>query len=299
MQKDWRDYEKQFYEIIAKEFPKAAIAPDEFIMGQESHIRRQIDIAIFFGHKKKKRLGIVECKYYKKKVNLNHIDALIGKMIDVRAEFALVYTTIGSSKGAQNYAQKFNIQIRVVPFEFLIDFDFVPSNFLEDILEQEVEYRTAYCSKCEKTNLYEIKIVRGFGVHEKILCPECKTGLFDTRTDGGYRVIKRFNNNKIPQNDVDNAIIQHLINTRETWDKRYKIFDLIDEDQIKYLIKIHGKENVRIEKDIIAPETHCNICSKKFDKSLPNSIPLSYDKYLICRECFMSQRTLLIDYDKL
>jgi hypothetical protein len=285
MNPDWKDYERQIFHTLHSEYSDSEVIYDLKITGEKSQQKRQIDVGIKQKRGEKQVLGIAECKYLKRKIDVMVVDALIGKMHDVGASFGIIISAIGHTDSAKNLADKSRIQLKIIPYEFLKDYGFVPANWLADVSEvfqQEVEYPMAYCKKCGKTNLYEIKVVRGFAEFDKVKCPECRMELFETRTDGEYRVIKRFNGRNISENDVNKIIVDHLIWTRQSWDRLHSNEGLF--------LNVAGK---------LPSDKFCSICHKHFDATLPGSNALDYGKNGICLECFMSKRTLLIDFGKL
>ncbi len=130
-------------------------------------------------------------------------------------------------------------------------------------------------------NLYEIKVIRGFAdFDEDIICPECKTPhLTNVRTDGGYKVIKRFNKKELSEKEYKETIVSHLLATREEWDKKQTFLW----DHLKDLPK----------------DELCLICSKHLDQGFPGTMSTEHEGHTICFECMMSSRTLLIDYKAL
>ena len=274
---DWRDYEKQVYTMIANEYPYARVVLNEHINGYMSKSQRQIDICIYDDASKISKPGIVECKYLCKKVDVSIIDSVIGKMKDVGASFAVVCSGVGFTKGAAQSAKFNKIELKHVQFEFLKDYGFVPANALPDIFMQETNYPVVFCKNCQVTNIYEVKIVRGFAEFEDVCCPQCKTVLFNTRTDGGHRVIKRVADVSVMEEQINQHILAHLIQTRESWDRRHLFFQI----------------------PIPQEELHCKICFKQFAQTNLGSLPVDYEEYVICQECYMSNRTLLIDFGRL
>jgi Restriction endonuclease len=284
MNPDWKDYERQIFHTLHFEYPGSEVIYNLKAVGKKSLQKRQIDVGIKQKQANKDILGIAECKYLKKKIDVKIVDALIGKMHDVEATFGIIISALGHTQSAKNLAARSKIELKIIPFEFLKDYGFVSTNWLSNITEvfqQEVEYPTAYCKKCNKTNLYEIKIIRGFAEFGKIKCPECGANLFENRTDGEYRVIKRFDGENISQKQIEEIIVSHLIWTRQTWDR------LLGDDAILFNL---NKE--------VSKNKCCEICHKPFHKAVPGSNALNYKKRKICLECFMSRRTLLIDYGK-
>lgn len=281
MKFDWRNYERQIHHTLFFEYPGAEVIDNLKIVGESSKSERQIDIGIRIKKGKKHILGIAECKLLKRKISIPAIDELVGKMIDVKASFGIIITTIGCTDSTIEYAAKKNIEIKIIPFEFLKDYGFILSNFLGDITElfqQEVNYPMDYCKKCNKTNLYEIKIVRGFAEYGEVECPECETELFTTRLDGDYRVIKRFSGSSISEGEINRVIVDHLVWTRDSWDRRYSLLNLI-----KPITQRSNKNN-------------CYLCYKQFDELIPDAWLNEYKNKLICTECMMSHRTLLLDF---
>lgn len=281
MNPDWKDYERQIFHLICGEYLDADVSHDIKIPGKKSKRPRQIDVQILQQKDKNILLGIGECRNIKRKIDLTTVDGVIGKMNDVGASFAIIITTQGYTVSAKELADNSNIEIKVIPYEFLKDFGFIPANELDDIFMQEVNYPYEYCNDCDVTNLYEVKVIRGFGEYEWIICPKCKTKLFETRTDGNYRVIKRFLEKKVSSEQIKSVIVDHLLWTRDTWDRACSFETQIFED-----FKIIAGKN-------------CEICHKLFSKELPHSFPCNYKSRKICIECKMSERTLLIDYGKI
>ncbi len=277
---DWRDYEKQIFSTIKEEFPEANVTFNESIKGAKSSTHRQIDVSIRFKEGSKSILGIVECKYFGRRVDIGKIDALLGKMLDLNASFALIFTHLGFTNGAEQFAAKVGIGFRKIPFEYLKDFGYVAANELEDVFMQEISYNKIYCEKCQKLNLYEIKIVRGFAdFNEAIICPQCKTPHeTSVRTDGGYKVIKRFDKKTLSEKELNDTIVGHILLTRIEWDKRNTcLWDDFDK---------------------LPKERLCFICYKELNQGFPGSMTADYKGHKICFECMMSSRTLLIDYKK-
>ena len=97
---NWRDYEDAVYEILRSRFPANEVGSDQMIPGRFSEIERQIDVAgrstlLGWG-----MLGIVDCKCYSQRVDVKDVEAVIGMAADVRADIALIVTTVGYSDAA-------------------------------------------------------------------------------------------------------------------------------------------------------------------------------------------------------
>jgi hypothetical protein len=93
------------YELIVaaihRQFDDAAeVKCDESIIGVESGIQRQIDVVVRNNIAGYDVLIIVECKDYKKSVDIGRVDELIGKMRDVKAQMAVLVSDSGFTEGA-------------------------------------------------------------------------------------------------------------------------------------------------------------------------------------------------------
>jgi hypothetical protein len=277
---DWLYYELQIHQLLSYEFPTATVVHNVKVKGKMSQKDRQLDVVLLTG-KNNTNFGIAECKYLKNRnIDVTKIDALIGKMKDVGAKFGILVTTGKYSQPAKRMADCSGITIKTIPYEFLKDYGFQTANEIDAIseyIQQEVEYPACYCNKCEKTNLYEVKIIRGFGEDGDIECPECASVLLNTRLDGDYRVVKRFPGKDISEDEINLVIVSHLVWTRVSWDRMFSLESILaDGMQVK-------------------PSSNCTICRKYFNESVLGSMKCTYKGKKICIECFMSSRTLLID----
>jgi hypothetical protein len=97
---NWRDYEHAVFKILMDRFPASEIESDQMIPGRFSEIERQIDVAGRSTLMGRSMLGIVDCKCYSKRVDVKDVEAAIGMAADVRADIALIVTTVGYSDAA-------------------------------------------------------------------------------------------------------------------------------------------------------------------------------------------------------
>lgn len=278
---DWLFYELQIHQLLSYEYPNAEVFHDIRIKGKMSQRQRQLDVMILNG-RGKKGFGFAECKFLRSRnIDITKIDGMIGKMKDVGAKFGIMVTTGKYSLPAKRMADSNGIKIKTIPYEFLKDYGFQTANdigLISEYIQQEVEYPTHYCKKCRKTNLYEVKIIRGFADFGHVECPECGSRLFETRLDGDYRVIKRFPGDNISEDAINEVIVSHLMWTRPSWDRMFSI------------------ESILVDGIKAKPASNCYLCRKTFDQGSPGSMKQQYKRRNICLECFMSSRTLLIDF---
>jgi len=78
----------------------ASVTEDEHIVGLESKQPRQIDVAIRKNVVGYEVLLVVDCKDYKRRVDVGRVDALIGVVDDVRAARGILVSDSGFTRGA-------------------------------------------------------------------------------------------------------------------------------------------------------------------------------------------------------
>ncbi len=98
---DWHDYEREVFELLRSRFSANQIQADAKIDGRFSKVPRQVDVAGRSSLMGRQMLAIVDCKCYSKKVDVKDVEAVIGMAADVRANIALIVTTIGYSAAAE------------------------------------------------------------------------------------------------------------------------------------------------------------------------------------------------------
>ena len=102
-----------------EEWPDADLKPDHKVMGLQSRTLRQIDIFVTGSIVGKEMIGAIECKFFNKKVDVKHIDAFIGCLEDIGADFGIFITNIGFTKAAVERAKSKRIKVDVVKFAAL------------------------------------------------------------------------------------------------------------------------------------------------------------------------------------
>src|SRR5262245_5818693 len=108
---DWGGFEK----LVADLQKSGKItAEHNAILTGDSGVARQIDVAVRAPDVPGRALTIVECKYWKKKVERLYVDALSESMRDLRADRGIIFTTEGFQSGAVEYARHRGIDLFVV-----------------------------------------------------------------------------------------------------------------------------------------------------------------------------------------
>lgn len=114
---EWRDYEEEIFAQL-KEWAgdQAEVEFDVKITGH-SGVERQVDVLVtgaFAGEIQDGVTAAVDCKCYKKNVDIKAVDEFSGFVDDVQTDLGLLITTKGFSPGAKSRAKR-GIKLRVIP----------------------------------------------------------------------------------------------------------------------------------------------------------------------------------------
>lgn len=123
---DWKEYETQIFEKFCSEFPNSNVLINQSIPGKYSLVSRQVDILIKSDMIGYELLGVVECKYFSKKVDVKIIESFIGFLEDVGANLGVIITNKGFTKAAQNRASIKGIKLDIVNYEDLEQYHYEP-----------------------------------------------------------------------------------------------------------------------------------------------------------------------------
>lgn len=115
----WREYETKLFDFLKKNYSECEIEFDDSIFGIYSRAERQIDFAIRGNLAGKRILGIVDCKYYSKKIHIKTVESFIGMMQDVNANFGLMITNQGYTQAAKNRVKYSNLKLDILQFNEL------------------------------------------------------------------------------------------------------------------------------------------------------------------------------------
>ncbi len=122
--RDWEIYEDKIFQKFSSEFPDCKIIKDMKLMGQFSKTQRQIDVGIIGTLAGFDILGVIECKYFSKKIDVKVIEGFISFLEDVKANFGIVITNEGYSEAAKNWANVKNIRLDILSMDELEDYHF-------------------------------------------------------------------------------------------------------------------------------------------------------------------------------
>jgi len=147
----WKKYEKQIAPKVKSKFPNYDIRPNDTIRGKLSKVNRQVDISLKKESNGKMILGIAECKCFGRRIDVKQVDSFAGFLKDVDAQFGLMITNKGFSKGAKNRAIGDNIDLEVIKFSDWDSFNttwFSEGNFIS------ANNLVVRCLKCNNKLLF-------------------------------------------------------------------------------------------------------------------------------------------------
>ncbi|WP_115712735.1 restriction endonuclease [Legionella sainthelensi] len=110
MKKKWKEFEKLAADIQKKLSPNAVVTHNDKIKGRSGRVR-QIDISI------KQKIGqfdvliVIDCKDYKKRVDIKDVESVIGQVQDVMAHQGAIISSSGFTKTAKERAMLAGIKI--------------------------------------------------------------------------------------------------------------------------------------------------------------------------------------------
>lgn len=272
--KNWEKYESHIFNFIRREFTGFEVIKDEKLQGQMSKQKRQVDVVIRRNKKGRNILGSIQCKYQNRKIDLTQLESFISSLEDVGANFGMVVTNSGYTKGARELARAKHIRLEVVDFANLDNFDFVKPNELPDIFMQRTHHLWPYCEKCKRTFLLAIQEVGGFAEFEDINCPKCETVLIEqTRSDGGVKVIDSFKGKL--QRPRQGYYPKQVITA---------IKKMVQETENEWRYWLNG--------DFLT-ENSCGICWKEIEVGYPIWEHPNKENMIICIDCMDSMRWLV------
>ena len=120
----WRDYELYVTRHFQKLFPEASISHDIKRMGVVSRTERQIDILIEQAIAGITLTVVVDCKFFNRKITINHVESFLSFLRDVKASKGILITNVGYTKGAKKRAiyDTQDIELRIIDFQDLEKF---------------------------------------------------------------------------------------------------------------------------------------------------------------------------------
>jgi len=109
--KKWKGYEELIKLIYEELEPLAEVKHNDFIYGETSKIKRQIDISIRSSIAGHDILVIVQAKDQKRKVDVNVVGEFASVLQDVKASKGILICNAGFTKSAREYAKNVKIDL--------------------------------------------------------------------------------------------------------------------------------------------------------------------------------------------
>ena len=112
---DGKDYEAMVltvYRALCKDETFSDVQHNVKLQGPDGE--RQIDVLVTHEHANVKYLTVIECKDYRGKLNVTHIDAFASKLVDVKASKGILVSRSGFSKTACQKAKRLGIELCMI-----------------------------------------------------------------------------------------------------------------------------------------------------------------------------------------
>ncbi|HLO69337.1 MAG TPA: restriction endonuclease [Flavipsychrobacter sp.] len=106
---DWRDFEL-FVAEMYKQSDDVIVEHNVTEIGKYGD-KRQIDVRVIQKDKLHTTKTIIECKFWKSKVDRGIVDVVVAAVDDLNANRGVIFTTVGYEEGAKKYAEGKNIDI--------------------------------------------------------------------------------------------------------------------------------------------------------------------------------------------
>lgn len=121
---NWRQYEKEIFEIFSKAYPEAEVKFDQKIVGRYSKVERQIDVLVEGRVAGRKIRIIIDGKLYSEKIDVKGVENFIPMIADVRADQGILITSKGYTPAAINtaYYGPTEVELDILSFEELKQF---------------------------------------------------------------------------------------------------------------------------------------------------------------------------------
>lgn len=121
---NWKQYEKEIFEIFSEAYPEAEIKFDQKIVGRYSKVERQIDVLVEGRVAGRKIRIIIDGKLYSEKIDVKGVENFIPMIADVKADQGILITSKGYTSAAINtaYYGPTEVELDILSFEELKQF---------------------------------------------------------------------------------------------------------------------------------------------------------------------------------
>lgn len=110
MSKQWKEFENFAFEIQKKLSPNAIVKQNDKIRGKSGRLR-EIDISIRQRVGQFELLMVIDCKRYKKPVDIKTVESFVGQMLDIGAHQGALVSSTGYTKSAITRAKLAGINL--------------------------------------------------------------------------------------------------------------------------------------------------------------------------------------------
>ena len=137
---DWKEYEKAVSNYLEKYYEEEhfEVEHDRLLYGNKSKSLRQIDV---LSTDSNGNYIISECKHHKRKIGINIIGAFWSKLNDINVFNGIIFSSVGFTRQAINFANYYNIDLVIYPFDRL-------HKYIEHGQQDNANYNQAYCNVC-------------------------------------------------------------------------------------------------------------------------------------------------------
>jgi hypothetical protein len=109
----WRQFERLVAAVQRRLDPTSSVSWNERVIGS-SGAERQLDVVVRGRLGSAPLLVVIECKDFREPVGIEHVDAFIAKLVDVRANGGILVAKTGFTKPARLRAAEANVMTSVL-----------------------------------------------------------------------------------------------------------------------------------------------------------------------------------------
>lgn len=124
---DWHKYEQYIFGTLQRRFPTARVIPNAHLPGLKSQNDRQIDVLVLLEIGGCEIKIAFDCKFYKRKVDVKHVESFLGMLDDIRVSQGVLITAKGYTKTAYERVQRESrdINLQILNPDRLSEFQFI------------------------------------------------------------------------------------------------------------------------------------------------------------------------------
>lgn len=124
----WKEYEVSVVKYLMSKYPNYKIRHDVSLIGIRSGRSRQVDI-LMEDIKNNYKVAI-DCKFYKKKIDLKTVEEFIGFLGDLNVSKGIIITNEGISKSIKKRIENSSIRVNILNETDLLDYNLAYSGVI-------------------------------------------------------------------------------------------------------------------------------------------------------------------------